>query len=325
MSLVVDVVIARRDFQVEVSFEVQAGERFVLFGPSGAGKSSILEAVAGLVVLSKGTISLNGTTLTDVGPPYSSVEMHRRKVGLLRQDPAIFSHLSVGANAGYAQKLAPTSPVVSAMLDRLGLSGLNNAAPADLSGGQRQRVALARVLLSGFKTLLMDEPYSSLDSALRRELIVTAAGLSGQVPSILVTHDLEEAQSYGDRIAIINEGRILQIDDPVAIVARPTTKTAAQMVGYRSFIAHRGHLAAIHPDNCQVSPRGDDGIEISGRVLSVVPAGTKFETAIDPQFPALLSGEGGAIDSVVLRLDHRVNPGDEVTMFIPDPPLVDPQ
>ncbi len=182
----VDVEADRRDFTVRAAFDVADGERVALFGPSGAGKTTVLEVIAGLVEPRSCRIELGGRTLTSTGSPGVAVPPWERRVGLLRQDPGLFPHLSVRANLTYARSARPRRAGVrpgvelTEIASSLGIEGLLAAMPARLSGGQRHRVALGRLLLAHCDALLLDEPFASLDAALRRSLTALVKDLSSR-------------------------------------------------------------------------------------------------------------------------------------------------
>ena len=226
-----DVEVDRREFSVSAALSVAAGERLALFGPSGAGKTTLLEAIAGLVSPRRGQITLGGRVLTSTTPPGCFVPPWRRRVGLLRQDPALFPHLSVRDNLCYAPGTDRSGPELALVAETLGISGLLSAMPARLSGGQAHRVALGRLLLAHCEALLLDEPYTGLDASLRRVLTELVVELVGQrsVPAMLVAHELAEAQAFADRLAILDRGRLLQVGAPDEVVLRP----ASRRVGLR--------------------------------------------------------------------------------------------
>ena len=229
----VDVEADRRDFTVRAALDVADGERVALFGPSGAGKTTVLEVIAGLVEPRSGRVELGGRTLTSTGSPRVAVPPWERRVGLLRQDPGLFPHLSVRANLTYARSArsgrARAAEAAGAELTEiassLGIEGLLAAMPARLSGGQRHRVALGRLLLAHCDALLLDEPFASLDAALRRSLTALVKDLSSQrsVPSVLVTHQLSDAQAFADRLLVMDAGAILQAGAPDEVVLRPAS------------------------------------------------------------------------------------------------------
>jgi len=232
----------RRDFPVCAELAVAPGERLALFGPSGAGKTTILEAVAGLVRPRRAQITLGGRVLTSTAPPRADVPPWRRRVGLLRQDPGLFPHLSVRANLAYGPGSDRHGQELGALAARLGIEGLLDAMPARLSGGQQHRVALGRLLLARCDALLLDEPYAGLDASLRRGLtdLVRALVADRRVPSVLVAHELAEAQAFADRLAVLDHGVILQAGAPGEVVRHPASRRVAELVGYLGFVPVTG-------------------------------------------------------------------------------------
>jgi len=263
-GLEVDVRVERRHFEVSARFEVPPGERFGLFGPSGAGKSTLLSAIAGLVGIDAGRITLAGRTLSLAPDARAaartwrprragaarafSVPLHLRRVGLLRQNAGLFPHMTVAENIGYGAdpSLGDLAHAVNQVARLVGVDNLLDAHPAALSGGQCQRVALARVLASRFDVLLLDEPFRGLDSALRVRLasLTVEEASRRAVPAVLVTHDLAEAQSFCSKVGIMDRGRLLQVGDPQEVVLRPASMSVARMVGYRAFVPLAATLSA---------------------------------------------------------------------------------
>ena len=239
----VDVEADRRDFTVRAAFDVADGERVALFGPSGAGKTTVLEVIAGLVEPRSGRVELSGRMLTSTGSPRVAVPPWERRVGLLRQDPGLFPHLSVRANLTYARsaRTGRAGVELTEIATSLGIEGLLAAMPARLSGGQRHRVALGRLLLAHCDALLLDEPFASLDAALRRSLTALVKDLSSErsVPSVLVTHQLADAQAFADRLLVMDTGVILQAGAPDEVVLRPASRRVAELVGYLGFVPVR--------------------------------------------------------------------------------------
>ena len=252
-----DVELDRREFRLSAAFAVAAGERLALFGPSGAGKTTILEVIAGLQEPARGTVVLDGRVLTRTAAPRRQVPPWQRRVGLLRQDPALFPHLSVRQNLAYAAGTRPGPGTgrdeITRIAERLGIGGLLDDRPARLSGGQAHRVALGRLLASRCDALLLDEPYTGLDASLRRDLtdLVRELVAARQVPSVLVAHELEAAQAFADRMAVLDQGQILQLGTPAEVVAAPAARRVAELVGYRALRAAAGGpgtVAGVHPD-----------------------------------------------------------------------------
>ena len=305
--LSVDVEVDRRDFTVRAALRVAEGERVALFGPSGAGKTTVLEAIAGLVTPGNGRVELNGRALFAEGrnvPPW------QRRVGLLRQDPGLFPHLSVRANLLYARSAREAE--LAAIAADLDIAGLLPAMPARLSGGQRHRVALGRLLLAHCDALLLDEPFASLDAALRRSLTALVHDLCSErsVPSVLVTHQLSDAQAFADRLAVIDNGTIAQIGAPDEVVLRPASRRVAELVGYLGFVpaggpGAPGTVAGVHPDRVISGASPDRGLVVTGTVTAARPNGAGWEADLragDAAFTCRLPGrpEGAQVAVTVL-------------------------
>jgi len=275
-----DVEVDRREFTVRVALQVAPGERLALFGPSGAGKTTLLEAVAGLVQPRRARISLGDRVLTSTAPPVSAVPPWQRRVGLLRQDPGLFPHLSVRDNLCYARSAPRSEAELSSLVSVLGIDGLLAAMPARLSGGQAHRVALGRLLLAQCDTLLLDEPYTGLDASLRRSLTDLVSSLVAErfVPAVLVTHELVDAQAFADRLAVIDRGELLQVGAPNEVVLRPASRRVAELVGYLGFVPDRGKVAGIHPERVVAGALPDQGLVLVGVVAASRPAGASWET-----------------------------------------------
>ncbi|HEY4462476.1 MAG TPA: ATP-binding cassette domain-containing protein, partial [Streptosporangiaceae bacterium] len=297
----VDIEVDRREFTVAARFRAGPGERLALFGMSGAGKTTVLEAIAGLVSLRRGHVVVAGRTLTSTEPPVA-VPVWRRRVGLLRQDPALFPHLSVRENLLYAPGAGSRPAELADLAGRLGLDGLLDARPAGLSGGQAHRAALARLLLAQCDTLLLDEPYTGLDAASGRQLtmvlreLVAARGIA----AVLVAHELAEAQAFADRIAVIDRGRIIQVAAPHEIVLHPAVRRVAELVGYRGFVpvtpegtvaegslagdgaaGRGGAVAGVHPGRVQPGAHPGLGVVLRGTVRAWRPLGAGWEADME--------------------------------------------
>ncbi len=320
--LSVDVEVDRRDFTVRAALEVADGERVALFGPSGAGKTTVLEAIAGLVTPRRGQVTLGGRVLTATTAPRADVPPWRRRVGLLRQDPGLFPHLSVRANLLYAR--SARSGELSALAAELDIAGLLSAMPARLSGGQRHRVALGRLLLAHCDALLLDEPFASLDAALRRSLTALVKDICSQrrVASVLVTHQLADAQAFADRLAVIDEGTIAQAGAPDEVVLRPASRRVAELVGYLGFVPAAvpaggaggdagGVVAGVHPDRVIAGADPDRGLVVTGTVTAARPSGAGWEAD-------LLAGDA----AFTCRLPGR--PEARLAVTVLDPPYFGP-
>jgi iron(III) transport system ATP-binding protein len=213
-----------------VSLDVAEREILCLLGPSGSGKSTLLRLVAGIERPTEGRILLEGV---EVAGARRFVEPEQRRVGMVFQDYALFPHLTVADNVAFGLRGRPREEVghvVAAMLERVSLQRYATSFPHVLSGGERQRAALARALAPGPRVLLMDEPFSSLDSRLRDEVRQQTLDLLHDTgtTTIFVTHDPDEAMRIADRIALLHDGRLVECGCPEQVYARPSTLLAAR-------------------------------------------------------------------------------------------------
>lgn len=216
----------------DIDLEIGMGELMAVIGPSGSGKSTLLKLLAGFLTPDKGRILIDGEDVTHLPP-------HRRSLGVVFQSYALFPHMTAWQNVAYPLKVRGVAKDerrqrALAALERVGLGGFAERAPATLSGGQQQRVALARALVFEPRALLLDEPLSALDAALRGEMrdeIVRVQKDAG-ITTLHVTHDQEEALSMAQRVAVMHSGRLLQVADPVTLYDRPANRTVAAFVGH---------------------------------------------------------------------------------------------
>ena len=210
---------------LDASLRCRAGELLALVGPSGAGKSTILRAIAGLTRVEHGQVSVDGECWQDSDSGVW-LDSRRRQLGMMFQSYALFPHLSVIDNVAEAVHHLPRAErrqQAAATLAKVRLSGLEDRRPNQLSGGQQQRVALARALVRQPKVLLLDEPFSSVDQATRERLYEELAELRGslQIPVVLVTHSMLEAQLLANRMVVLRKGRTLQEGTPTQVLSRP--------------------------------------------------------------------------------------------------------
>ena len=215
----------------DVSLEIQQGEFLVLLGPSGSGKSTLLRAIAGLVEVDHGRVSLHGRDVT-------GVSARDRGVGFVFQHYALFRHMSVADNVEFAlrvRRMRRSERVARRMelLKLVALEGMDDRLPTQLSGGQQQRVAVARALAHRPEVLLLDEPFGALDAKIREELRRTIRQIQQElgVTTILVTHDQDEAFAMADRIGVMHQGRLLEVGSPDDLYARPRTRFVATFLG----------------------------------------------------------------------------------------------
>jgi ABC-type Fe3+/spermidine/putrescine transport system ATPase subunit len=276
MNIRLDSVSVRYDEDLAVNdldLTINSGERFVLMGPSGSGKSTVLRAVAGLEPLETGTVEIDGKDVTTLPP-------HRRAVGLMFQEYALFPHLSVIDNVGYGLRMigmdrSTARQKASALLVLAGLQGFETRKPDTLSGGERQRVALLRTLAPEPSLVMLDEPLGSLDLALREDLlaqmrtIVTELGAT----TLYVTHDRTEAFAFGERLAIMRHGRIVRTGTPEQVWDDPQTTFVARFIGHPNVLtgAAVGLDASgviVPPDAITFNDEGEIGVHIVESVFT---------------------------------------------------------
>jgi len=255
---------------------VEPGESVALLGPSGCGKTTLLRLIAGLEKPTVGSIHIGGELVAGGAwvPP------DRRRVGMVFQDWALFPHLSVANNVAYGITKSATRDIeVAAALEMMNLADLGDRMPATLSGGQQQRVALARALAPRPGVLLLDEPFSNLDTSLRTEVRTEVHRLFADlgITSIFVTHDQDEAFIVGDRVAVMRDGRIVQTDSPQALYHHPVDRWTAEFVGTISVLAGDAHsgTAQCSLGSLAVEPqlRGPVEVVLRPEQLSLEPQG----------------------------------------------------
>ena len=227
----VDVRFGEQQVLAEIGLRVEQGTTTAIVGPSGSGKTSLLRVIAGFLAPQDGTVSLGGTEIT-------SVAAHRRSIGLVAQDGALFPHLDVAGNIAFGlprgTRRREAARRVAELLELVSLDPEHaRRRPDQLSGGQRQRVALARALARRPEVILLDEPFSALDAGLRESTrravreILCATGTT----TILVTHDQDEALSFADQVAVLQNGRLRQVGAPETVYRRPCDVETAQFLG----------------------------------------------------------------------------------------------
>ena len=220
----------------DVTFDIAPGELVVCIGPSGCGKTTLLKLIAGFLRLDSGRVRLGGEDVT-------AATVRSRECGIVFQSYALFPHMAVWENVAYPLRvrgiaLAERRRRAAAMLEMVGLGALRDRLPAELSGGQQQRVALARALVFEPRALLLDEPLSALDAATRVTMRDEIRRIQKQqnIASLLITHDQDEALSLADRIAVLRDGRLVQVATPQEIYDRPADAFVAGFVGRANLI-----------------------------------------------------------------------------------------
>ena len=239
------------------TFDLAAGETVALLGPSGCGKTTFLRAVAGLQQLDRGRVLLDGQDVTRMPP-------HRRGIGLMFQDHALFPHRDVAGNVAFGLRMAgvPAGTIarrVEELLELVGLAGTNRRAVETLSGGEQQRVALARALAPSPRVLLLDEPLGSLDRPLHERLLEELAELFERLSLsvVYVTHDVAEAFALGDRVALMRAGRIVQAATPDELWARPADEWSARFLGLANVEVDGSVARVTRPEAIRVERRAD--------------------------------------------------------------------
>src|SRR6478735_4362052 len=215
----------------DVSLSIDDGEFLVLVGPSGCGKSTLLRMVAGLEEVTEGSILIDGRDVTDLAPRH-------RDIAMVFQSYALYPHMTVRENLGYGLKVrrAPKQESrerVAEVAQLLGLEELLDRKPAELSGGQRQRVAMGRAIVRQPRAFLMDEPLSNLDAKLRVGMRASLAQLHARlgVTTVYVTHDQTEAMTLGQRVAVLRDGKLVQVAEPQVLYAEPRNLFVASFIG----------------------------------------------------------------------------------------------
>lgn len=267
-----------------VSLDVAAGSLLSILGPSGSGKSTVLSLIAGVETPQAGDIRFDDASVL-------AVDARRRGVAMVLQQPYLFPYLTVGQNVTFglaARGVARRAQAVEAerWLELVGLGGMSARRPRELSGGEAQRVALVRALAIGPRVLLLDEPLASLDPAVRRTLQTTLRDIVSEtgVTTVLVTHDLAEAMSLGDRTALLRDGRIVAEGTSGELFQRPPNRAAAELVGVTAFIDGEADDGAVITRGGRFAVQGLD-----------VPAGTSVTLAIRPEHLRVAPETVGAI------------------------------
>jgi ABC-type Fe3+/spermidine/putrescine transport system ATPase subunit len=290
----------------DLDLDVRPGEFLTLLGPSGCGKTTTLNMIAGFLPPDRGSIVLDGQ---DVGglPP------DRRDTAMVFQQYALFPHLSVGQNVAYGLRMRkrPKAEIrtrVADALERVGLAGREDRLPAQLSGGQQQRVALARAIVVRPKVLLFDEPLSNLDLKLREQLRLEIKHLQRElgVTSVFVTHDQTEALVMSDRIAVMRDGHIEQLDTPDRIYRDPANAFVAGFIGQSNLIP--GVCVAATAHECTVRLSTSD--VVTARHTGVAE-GAAVQVLLRPE--ALRLGGSGGVEGLVTEV---VNEGSLATVVL---------
>lgn len=273
MALDSRLIVRRGDFAVDAALNVADGEVVALLGPNGSGKSTLLSALAGLLPIEAGTVSVKGRLLTDTAAGIA-VPAHRRAIGLLGQEPLLFPHLTVLQNVAFGPRArhrgaARAGSLAQEWLDAVGLTGFEHRRPSELSGGQQQRAAIARALAAEPDLLLLDEPLASLDvesASLIRTLLRERLS-STRTTTVLVTHDVVDAIVLADRVVILDGGRIADGGSPETVLGHPVSSFAASLAGLnllRGTVTPEGSVAVVDTDGGERMFAGHAGALAAG-------------------------------------------------------------
>ena len=321
-----------------IDLQVKKGEFLTLLGPSGCGKTTTLRLIAGFEEQSRGTIRIDGQDMKGLAP-------YRRMVNTVFQNYALFPNMNVYDNVAYGLKIrhmprAEIREKVRAALDTVQLSGFEKRKIHQMSGGQKQRVAIARAIVNDPKVLLLDEPLGALDFKLRKQMQIELKRLQKQlgITFIYVTHDQEEAMTMSDRVAVMHEGIIEQIDSPDGIYNRPVSRFVADFIGesnllearisrrlpeggaiaeaaWGSFPCAAGELPAgetvyvcVRPEFMQASPRPVPGFSLAATVTENIFTGSLTKTV------ARLS-DGTELSLINLADSGAYRPGEQIFLF----------
>jgi iron(III) transport system ATP-binding protein len=302
----------------DFSLELREGEFVSLLGPSGCGKTTTLRMIAGFLNPTSGTIELDGVAISS---PSSSLPPERRQMSMIFQSYAIWPNMTVAQNVAFGLKVrklpgAEVERKVDQILSVVQLGALKDRYPAELSGGQQQRVALARAVVVQPAVLLLDEPLSNLDANLREEMRYEIRRLHDEIriTTVYVTHDQAEAMVTSDRIAVMHQGRIEQVDDPFTLYARPRTRFVAGFIGRTNFIEGevRGERVEFDRFDIELS-RFEGGSALNGRVsFSVRPQSIRLHNRAPAADGASLVLPGRITQRAYLgeHWDYAVTPKD---------------
>ena len=320
-----------------MNLEIQEGEFLTLLGPSGCGKTTTLRMIAGFEDASSGTIEVQGVRVEEMEP-------FQRDVNTVFQNYSLFPHMTVFENVAYGPsiKKVPKEQIkksVSEMLELVQMSGYESRKPDELSGGQKQRVAIARALINQPRVLLLDEPLGALDMKLRRQMQIELKRLQKKlgITFVYVTHDQEEAMTMSDRIAVMSDGLILQIDNPVEIYEKPKSRFVADFIGEsnifdgkiktmedgilhaeckqgdcllygKGFEAGEDIFISVRPEYLMLSKEEQEGFSLKAKIIDYVFMGTLVKAI-------LLTQDGKEIKYSRFEKNQSLDIGDEVYLY----------
>ncbi len=267
----------------DVSLDIEAGEFFTLLGPSGCGKTTLLRMIAGFDAPDAGRIALDGRNMSGIAP-------ERRSIHTVFQSYALFPHMTVADNIAFPLRMSQVTPQqiarrVEEALEDVRLTGMGKRYPNELSGGQKQRVAVARALINRPKLLLLDEPLAALDAKLKESVQLELIGLQREIgiTFVYVTHDQSEALALAHRIAVMNHGRVEQVDEPSKIYGFPKNRFVADFIGQCNLLD--GEVKSVDTERMTLSLTGLGDVEAINAENDA--AGTKGVLALRPEKVAI--------------------------------------
>ncbi len=271
------------EFTMEIDLIVERGELVSILGPSGSGKTTSLRLIAGFEQPDSGSVVVDGRDVTRRPPA-------ERKIGYVFQDYTLFPHMNVAENIGYGLRVRrQDSTVIEARVEELlrlmELPGYGRRAVQTLSGGERQRVAIARALAVDPILLMLDEPFSSIDEVLRRDLRREIVRLQKElgITVLFVTHSRQEALSISDRVAILREGRLVQFDTPRKLYTQPSNGFVARFVGEANILHHDGQTVMLRPEQLEIRAPGNGGRPEAGGLGGVTHGRRHLAAVVEGQ------------------------------------------
>lgn len=300
----------------DIDLAVENGESLALLGPSGCGKSTTLRCIAGFLRPTRGDVSFDGRSVLGLPP-------HKRNVGLVFQDYALFPHMNVTQNIAYGLRRRGVSARdraarVAEALALVRLDDFGERMPAQLSGGQQQRIALGRALVIRPRVLLLDEPLGALDRRLRDQMQVELKRIQREagITTIIVTHDQEEALSLSDRVAVMAEGRITEVGRPGELYRRPGSREVMQFLGASNLLSGSVEQADGGRSRIRLGPSLD--LEVAGRLLP----GSRVQLGIRPEnfgMAAADRSDNDCANTIPGRITESVFKGSHMEFYVEGP------
>jgi len=308
--------VAGLDILRDIDLTVENGQSLALLGPSGCGKSTTLRCIAGFLRPTRGDVGFDGHSVLGLPP-------HKRNVGLVFQDYALFPHMTVAQNIAYGLRRRGVAAQdraarVAEALALVRLDDFGERMPAQLSGGQQQRVALARALVIRPRVLLLDEPLGALDRRLRDQMQVELKRIQREAgtTTIIVTHDQEEALSLSDRVAVMSEGRITEVGRPGELYHRPGSREVMEFLGASNLFT--GSVDRFEGGRAHIRLGPSLGLDVSAPLTP----GARVHLGIRPENFSIATGERGAADranTIPVRVAETVFKGNHVELYVEAP------